>query len=268
MSLKETAKMASDIQLGEQVITSKTAIKEVNVIRESLEELGSRLKLKQKSRKALIDQLLHQSRTPLTILKSHMEAIEDGLVEANDAELTICLNQVDNLTSIITNMSGMIDANKEFDEIMIESFEFNHMLKQIITGLKAQFIKKSIDLDLITNDHIELLTDKYKLSQSIYNVLTNAYKYTNEDGTVRVSYILMGNQLSIKIQDTGIGMNEGEIVKVFNAYYRSDKVSHISGDGIGLYIVQENIRKIGGSIKAVSMPNVGSTFTIEIPLIL
>jgi signal transduction histidine kinase len=265
-SLQETAKIASDIQMGEVFVVKPTYIKEVNTIRESLEELNSRLKLKQKSRKALVDQLIHQTRTPLTILKSHIEAIEDGIVMANTEELTICQNQVENITSIIANMSGMIDANKEFDEVRVETFEFNHMVKLILAGLKSQFLKKSIDIKLVSNDPVNLTTDKYKLSQSIYNILINAYKYTKEGGTVRVSYIQTENRLSIKIQDSGIGISEKESSKIFNAYYRGDRAIDVSGDGIGLFIVRENLRLIDGSIKVESKLNIGSTFTLEIPM--
>jgi signal transduction histidine kinase len=88
-SLRDTAKIASDIQLGEISSVKGTSIKEINAIRESLEELDTRLRLKQKSRKILVDQLVHQTRTPLTILKSHLEAIEDGLVAVDEEEIRI-----------------------------------------------------------------------------------------------------------------------------------------------------------------------------------
>lgn len=136
-ALKETAELASDIQVGTFKMPRKSTIKEVSRIRESLEDLNTRLRLKQKSRKALIDQLVHQSRTPLTVLKSHLEAMEDGIIEMNSEEIAICNDQIENITAIISNMSGMIDANKETDEVTVEVFEFSQLLKQITVGLKA-----------------------------------------------------------------------------------------------------------------------------------
>ena len=265
-SLRDTAKIASDIQLGEISLVKRTSIKEVNAIRESLEELDSRLRLKQKSRQVLVDQLVHQTRTPLTILKSHLEAIEDGLVEFSEVEIRTFQNQIENITTIIANMSGMIDASKETDTIRVESFEINQMLKQINIGLKAQFAKKNITLDLVSNDKLIIHTDKDKLSQSIYNILTNAYKYTNENGSVRISYIQLEDRILIKIQDTGNGIATTEIEKIFNAYYRSSKAIHIEGDGIGLYIVKDNVEKIDGKVSVISKLDVGSTFTIDIPI--
>jgi signal transduction histidine kinase len=267
LSLRDTAKIASNIQLGEISSVKSTSIKEINVIRESLEELDTRLRLKQKSRKVLVDQLVHQTRTPLTILKSHLEAIEDGLVEVNEDEIEIFKNQIENITTIITNMSSMIDASSETNVISVEDFEINQMLKQIIVGLKAQFAKKNINLELVTLEKLIVHTDKDKLSQSIYNILTNAYKYTNKNGDVIVSYIIQGDSVIIKIQDTGIGIAENEIDKVFSAYYRSKKTIDTEGDGIGLYIVKDNIEKIGGNVNVTSKLKVGSTFTIEMPVI-
>lgn len=264
-SLKDTAKIASNIQLGEMTWVKDTSIREVNAIRESLEELESRLRLKQKSRQVLVDELVHQTRTPLTILRSHLEAIEDGLVEFNQEKIKMFQNQIENITLIISNMSSLIDASKETDIIRAEQFEINQMLKQMIVGLKAQFTKKNITLELLPNDKLKIYTDKNKLSQSIYNILTNAYKYTNKNDHVQVSFIHLKDKVIIKVEDTGIGIAESEIHKIFNAYYRSPQATHIEGDGIGLYIVKDNIEKIGGNISVTSKPGVGSTFIIEIP---
>ena len=266
LALKETADLARDIQVGEIGIPKPTTIKEIISIRESLDHLNSRLKLKQKSRKELIDQLIHQSRTPLTVLKSHLEAMEDGLLEMNTKEISICQNQIDNIESIISNMSGMIDANKEIDELSIEEFDFQPLISQIKEGLKAQFEKKNILFELITHEKVRMETDKYKLSQSIYNLLTNAYKYTNPGGNVRVSYIVNEGNLFLKIQDTGIGIKEDDLDKIFTAYYKSNDNLSSQGEGIGLYIAEENIKRLNGTISVTSKKDAGSTFVIKVPL--
>ena len=265
-SLKDTAKIAADIQLGERTAVKPTAIKEINAIRESLEELDSRLKLKQRSRKVLVDELVHQTRTPLTILKSHLEAIEDGLIEIDQEEIAIFQNQIENITTIITNMSGMIDASKETDIIRPESVEISQMLKQMIAGLKAQFAKKNISLELVTSDKLTVYTDKNMLSQSIYNILTNAYKYSKPKDHVKVSFTQLKGKVVIEVADTGLGIRKDEIDKIFKAYYRSPDAAHIAGDGIGLYIVKDNIEKIAGTVSVTSKLNVGTTFKIEIPV--
>ncbi len=265
-SLIETAKMATNIQQGSIDTPLPTNIREVNAIRDSIEDLDVKLRLKQKSRKTLIDSLLHQTRTPLTILKSHLEAIEDGVIEVSETELSIFQNQIENLTSIITNMSGMIDADKDVDKVVLEKVNIDSMIKQITSGLMTQFKVKSIKLGVTSGGKYKVLTDRYKLSQSIFNLLTNAYKYTKEGGEVWVTSLIIGDKLLVKVQDTGIGISSEDKKKVFSAYFRGENSKFINGDGIGLYIARENIIQLGGNLIVNSELNSGSTFTIELPI--
>lgn len=264
--LVNTAEMAQNIDLGSQTNIDLAKVKEIRIIQQSLESLESRLRLRQKSRKTLVDELVHQTRTPLTILKTHLEGFEDGIIEMTPEKVKVCENQIENITSIISNMSGMIDADKDYEEINIEDFEFSALIKQIVSGLRIQFEKKHIELRLIGNQKVVLKSDKYRLSQAIYNILTNAYKFTEANGKVSVNYQVTSDKLFISIEDTGIGMGETEITRIFDAYYRSSKVSDSRGEGIGLYVAKENISRLKGIINVESKPQTGSTFTIILPL--
>ncbi len=264
-SLKDTEKLARKIRLGQDVRMKPSGIHEVNGIRESLMELYARLKLKQKTRKTLVDQLVHQTRTPLTILQSHIEAINDGIVAIDDDEVEIFKNQINDITSIISNISSLIGASKDIDELKIETFDVGVLVRQMKQGLMAQFIKKNIALNIKNEGSLILTTDQYKLSQSLYNILMNAYKYTEPTGSVTISYEEKSGFVSIRVQDTGMGISDEDIEKVFSAYYRGAKTENIKGDGIGLYIVRENIERIGGKVYVQSLIGVGSTFTIQFP---
>lgn len=263
--LTETADLANNIQVGEDKSLKKSTIIEINMIRESLEELNTRLKIRQKNRKELVDQLIHQTRTPLTILRSHLEGIEDGIIEMNPDEIEIWQNQIGNITAIVSNVSGMIDANKERDEIHMEEVEILPLISQIVKGIKPQFDKKGIELNISKAKKIKVKTDRYKLSQVIYNILTNAYKYTESGGKVEVDYGIEGHMLEISVSDTGKGIETDELEKIFRAYYRSTAAIGTSGDGIGLYVVKENLESINGEIGVESQKGEGSRFTIKLP---
>lgn len=265
-ALKETADAASAIELGGNFSYKMHYIKEINQIRTSLEELNTRLKLKQKSRKVLIDQMVHQARTPLTILKFHLEALEDGLIEFNEDEKSVCHTQIDTLNQMISNMSGLIDAGKEVDSLKIETFDLHLILKQIVRGLKTQFDKKHIGLEILSNEKIWIQTDKDLLSQIIYNLLTNAYKYTDAHGHVAISYKSTIDQVILTIEDTGIGIENKELDKIFQAYYRIDRDSDTPGEGIGLYVVKENVHALNGLVEVKSEVGKGSSFMIRLPL--
>lgn len=263
--LIKTADMAQNMDMGNNTATLHSKVKEIRVIQQSLESLRSRLKLKQKSRKSLIDELLHQVRTPLTILKTHLEGIEDGVIDMTKDEINICENQIENITNIITNMSGMIDAEKQDDVPNIEEFEFNQLIKQIVNGLRAQFDKKKIDLKITEQQKVIMNTDKYKLSQAIYNILTNAYKFTEPNGSVLIYYKVTPESLILTIEDNGPGISQDDQVKIFDAYYKKDTTAYTAGEGIGLYVARENLASINGSITVDSKLTKGSKFIIVIP---
>ena len=263
--LTDTASYASNIQIGNPIEHKPSSIKEINQIQSSLQDLNTRLRLKQKSRKTLIDQLIHQSKTPLTILKSHVEAIEDGVIQITKEELEVFQSQIDHLDNILSNMSTMIDAEKETELLTLENIDIQNLLNQIILGIRSQFDKKGIELNMIGSTKVKLLTDPYKLSQVIYNLLTNAYKYT-EKGHVEISVKDDSDHLTIAISDTGIGIEPSDIKNIFNAYYRGASTTRISGEGIGLYVVKENLNQLGGTIEVQSTPGKGSTFTLTLPI--
>jgi two-component system, OmpR family, sensor histidine kinase BaeS len=263
--LTDTAQFASNIQIGNPLENKPSSIKEINQIQNSLHDLNTRLKIKQKSRKTMVDQLVHQTKTPLTILKSHVEAIEDGVIQISKEELAIFQDQIDHLNNILSNMSTMIDAEKESEILTLETVDIHQLLNQIILGLRSQFDKKGIELKLISTTKVKLMTDPYKLSQVLYNLLTNAYKYT-EKGRVEISVKEDKDTLSISISDTGIGIEPTEISNIFNAYYRGASVTKIPGEGIGLYVVKENLNQLNATIDVQSTLGKGSTFTIKLPL--
>lgn len=264
--LRLTAQQAVAIDLGDAVHVQKSHVKEIRMIQQSLETLQARLRLKQTSRKKLVDELVHQTRTPLTILSMHLEGFQDGVIQFTPDEIKNCESQIDNITSIITNMSSMIDAEKDIDLTEFEQIELNHLLKQIIGGLKMQFDKKGIDIQLLSQHKLILDTDRYKLSQAIYNLLTNAYKFTDSGGKVTVDYGEFQDGVRIMIEDTGTGIRREEQSKIFEAYYRGSSSGDYSGEGIGLYVVKQNIAKIGGSIEVESEYGEGSRFIIWMPL--
>ncbi|PKM87298.1 MAG: sensor histidine kinase [Firmicutes bacterium HGW-Firmicutes-10] len=263
--LTDTAQLASNIQVGNPLEQKPSSIKEINQIQSSLQDLNTRLRLKQKSRKTLVDQLVHQSKTPLTILKSHVEAIEDGVLELTPQEIEIFQHQIDHLNNILSNMATMIDAEKETEILNLETVDIHQLMTQILLGLQSQFDKKGIEIKFTQTGKTKLFTDPYKLSQVIYNLLTNAYKYT-EDGSVEVKIKEDDKHLIISITDTGIGIQPIDIDNIFNAYFRGNNGLKISGEGIGLYVVKENLTQLGGTIDVQSVVGKGSTFTITLPL--
>lgn len=260
--LVATANKAQSIEFGNKSESIRSKVKEINVIEHSLDSLKIKLDLKQISRKKLVDELIHQTRTPLTILKTHIEGYEDGVIELSTEETKILIDQLDNVTDIISNLSGMIDAQKDYESIEVDDVDICKLIKQITAGLRLQFEKKDIDLQVICDDELTVKTDKYKLSQVIYNVLTNAYKYSKSGASVSIKVVGETNTFKIEIYDTGVGIKKEDADKIFDPYYRGANNYGSSGDGIGLYVARENMKEINGKIELDLAYKEGSKFII------
>jgi two-component system, OmpR family, sensor histidine kinase BaeS len=176
-----------------------------------------------------------------------------------------CEEQIDTLASMISEMNRVIDAEKEYDIIKVEEFELNKFLKQIISGLKVQFDKKKIDLKLINQQKVVLKTDRNKLSQCLYNLLTNAYKFTKPNGQVIIGYEEVTDFIEITVKDSGLGINEEDKKHLFEAYFRGAYTFDTEGEGLGLFVVKQNIDAMHGTIEVESEPGKGSKFIIKIP---
>lgn len=264
--LKMTAKQATDIGLGNQQVAATSRVLEIRSIQQSLEELQTRIRLKQISRKKLVDELIHQTRTPLAILRTHLEGLADGVLQFSPEEIKTCEAQIENLDHMITNISSMIEAERDADKINIERIEIRQLLKQIADSLKIQFARKNIQLNMPDRGKFEIRTDRYKLSQAIYNLLTNAYKFTDSGGLVNIDFTHDDHNLIISVQDTGAGIIDDDKDRIFKPYFRGSNSGKSSGEGIGLYIAKENLQKIGGQLSLESTSGAGSTFTIILPL--
>ena len=265
--LEDTEKLAYDINLGAENNLKLSKIEEIKFIQMSLQDLNNKLKLKQKARKQLLDEMIHQTRTPLTILKAHIEGYQDGVLDMDEEELSVCESQIDNVTDIISNISKMIESEEIKDKVIYEDVEIKKLLSKIVKGLKVQFNKKNISIDIVGEEVIVLNTDKYKVSQSIYNLLTNSYKFTPNGGSVVLSYRLKEEYLEVSVSDSGIGIEKEEIERIFEPYYRGGNIREIKGEGVGLYVVKQNIEKLNGEVEIFSEKGKGTTVKILLKVI-
>ncbi len=264
--LTNTASQALSIDMDGDTNFKPSKVREIRVIQSGLDTLRNRLKIKQIGRKRTVDELVHQTRTPLTILQTHLEGLEDGITTMSEDEIKVFRAQIDNISSIISNMSTLIDADRPLQELHLEEIDLHALLSQIISGLKVQFEKKKIELQLLNNQKVLIKTDQYKLSQCIYNLITNAYKFTAAGGKVELSYETVDSKILIHVKDTGIGIAEEDLPHLFDAYFRGENSAESKGDGLGLYVVKENLEQMSGSIGVRSNPGEGSEFTITLPL--
>lgn len=265
--LNQTATFASALQSSDedQVTVNITSnISEISAIQMSLKNLSSKLKLQQQVQKERADQLAHEARTPLTLLKTHVEGVMDGIIEMDKGRLESCLHQIDSLSQVIGNISNVISIEREQIPCQKVYFDLAIDLKKIVKAMKMVLSQKSIHLEMDLPNELFLESDPTLTSQILYNLLTNASKFTPVGGTIRV--LASTEPLQISVQDTGPGIPEEAIDAIFQAYYRLPSARSIPGEGLGLYIAKRNAEAIGAKLYARNLENGGSSFVLEFPL--
>ncbi|MDX2494422.1 MAG: ATP-binding protein [Desulfuromusa sp.] len=213
----------------------------------------------------------HELRTPLTILRGETElALRNGrdqeqlreVLESNLEEISRMSYLIEDLLLLSKSDLGEIPLKMEplhLDELVVE---LHHQAQLLATA-------KNIRVELhCPDEQIPLQADSLRLRQVFLNLLTNAIKYTEENGTVTIELVLSEGAVTISITDTGIGMDSEHLEAIFDRFYRIDKTGNRNdgGSGLGLAIVKWIVNAHAGSVSASSTLGQGSTFTVVLPL--
>ncbi len=211
----------------------------------------------------------HELRTPLTIMRGEMELAlrTNKSPEEYRQVLASALEEILRLTSIIDNLlllaksdQGLYDAN--FSEVDLSS-----LVTELYDDSEVLAEPKNIRVELKKQGSITIVGDNVRLRQLFLNLIDNAIKYTPEGGSVTLSVEQKNGMALFSVQDTGLGIPQEDIERVFDRFYRVDKARsrELGGAGLGLSIAKWIAELHRGSIKVESAVNKGSTFTVELP---
>lgn len=262
--IKENAKLIENGNYKKlnEVSTNTYELHDLSV---SVKELAERLDYQDTLRRRMTSDIAHELRTPLATIQSHIEAFMDGVWEPNQEKLSIIHDEILRLTKLIKELSDL--SIIESDEIRLNKREVNlsTLLINTVESFEPLFISKNINLQKEVQGDIELLCDADHLKRVFVNILSNAYKYTNENGNVRVCLGLLKDVIRITVEDTGIGIPKEDIKHVFERFYRSDLSRNrgTGGTGIGLTITRALIEAHGGSVRIESEEGQGTKVIIE-----
>ncbi|MHB1314197.1 MAG: sensor histidine kinase [Christensenellales bacterium] len=264
--LRRTAEYAKSVDTEPSGRIAPSKITEIRLIQAGLENLAAKLRLQKRARQEKIDALSHEVRTPLAILKTNCEGALDKVVVMDDARLESCLTEIDHLTSILSGIADVIEYTDGQPVVHKETFSLGEMLEKIVRSQKLPFDKKGVALSLGAMKHIEMNSDRNMIAQAVYNLLTNACKFTPAGGQTEVTAQMSGGSVTIEVRDSGPGIPQEDMERIFEAYQRGSNADDSAGDGLGLYIASRNIEALGGKIVARNMPKGGASFTIVLPL--
>jgi two-component system sensor histidine kinase BaeS len=233
--------------------------------------LSAQLDEQEKWRQVLMEDLAHELRTPLSIVSNQIEAIVDGVFEADQERLETILSDISRLTRLVNNIERFIQANGAQFKLNTEVTDIVPLVKQAVVMVEESFKAKNITWVLNTPKiPCPVRVDVDKLIQVLLNLLYNAIKYTLEDGCIEVGIeACPGDKvIVVHIKDNGIGISQEDLPNIFERFYRGKKSgSEMSGLGLGLTISKRLIEAHDGKIEVKSTLGVGSQFTIVVPVL-
>ncbi|MCA9266904.1 MAG: PAS domain-containing protein [Planctomycetales bacterium] len=229
-------------------------------------------KLADQMRSQFMDAATHELRTPLANIKAYAET----LASMDEPDLESQKEFCNTINSEATRLARFVDdmlsiSSMEVGSLSIErqNVDPRRLIDEIVEKMRPLVRQKSLTFDVDTPAKMpEVQLDKDKMSAVLINLLGNAVKYTPPQGRVALRVKFTETHMLIDVEDTGMGISEAELPRVFEKFFRSSdpRVLEQSGTGLGLSLAREVVRLHGGDITVQSQVDRGSTFSVTIPL--
>jgi two-component system, OmpR family, phosphate regulon sensor histidine kinase PhoR len=231
----------------------------------------TRLRHLESIRRDFVANVSHELKTPITSIKGFVETLQDEAPkDPKDVErfLAIISKQADRLNSIIEDLLTLSKIEEsEKAEILLEEHKLRAVLQSAISICDAKAKAKKAAISLSCDEDLSAKINAELLEQAIINLLDNAIKYSNKDSEIKISALKLKSEITISIQDWGVGIEKRHLPRLFERFYTVDKArsKELGGTGLGLAIVKHIVLAHHGNISVESVPDKGSTFTIHLP---
>lgn len=219
-------------------------------------------------RRDFVANVSHELRTPLASIRAIAETLHEGALhdpEVATSFLETIIRETDRLGRISQDLLILSDA--ESKQPVREPFDLGGLLREVVGRFQKHAQQSQVSLNLRVSPELSLAASRDQIEQVIVNLVDNAIKYTAEGGSVCVEATREDSKVTITVSDTGIGIMQQDLPRIFERFYRVDKARsrESGGTGLGLSIVKNIIEAHGGDVKVSSEFNRGSSFTIVLP---
>ncbi|MBN2795657.1 MAG: HAMP domain-containing histidine kinase [Clostridia bacterium] len=236
---------------------------EINAFSEQLKDLYEKEQQSKKQIVALIGNISHQIRTPLSNLEIYFELAANASQDEIQVYMKKMNPQLRKLEFLIESLIKLSKLETGAIQIQPENTSLNALLLEAINMVHLKALEKNIDIQYLITENLHGLVDPKWTIEAIFNILDNAVKYSPKDSTIVIQRESREMYESIRITDFGIGIPKEDYHKIFKRFYRSEKSKNYTGVGIGLYLAQEIFLKQRGFITVKSSLNKGSTFYLN-----
>lgn len=221
-------------------------------------------------RRDFVANVSHELKTPLTSIKGFVETLLEGALEDKENSrhfLKIIQEHAERLNSLINDLLDLSAIESEETQLEAEEFKLKELADKVLSSFKAQLKNRTIEAKNNLDGNLFVKADKARIEQVFTNLLDNAIKFNKDKGFIRIYSQDLPDKIKIIVEDSGIGIPQKDIPRIFERFYRVDKARsrELGGTGLGLSIVKHIVGLHRGTVGVESTEGLGSKFFFTLP---
>jgi two-component system phosphate regulon sensor histidine kinase PhoR len=230
------------------------------------------LKQADEIRRDFVANVSHELRTPLSILRGYIETLLDDPGTSRDELeriLEVMKRHSNRLGVLVDDLLTLAQLESANPDLQLSDVRLSELFAAIVHDWAKKFAEKKLSVDIAIAANLPIIrADETRLQEVLYNLLDNSLKYTQPGGKIRLQAQRHGDEIALSVGDTGLGISETDLPRVFERFYRADKARsrELGGTGLGLSIVKHIAQMHGGRVEAESELGRGTTIRVLLPL--
>lgn len=266
--ISATAKKISESNNLSQRIALGDGKDEMYVLANTFDDMLNKIECTLEKEKQFTSDASHELRTPVSVIMSECDYAQScELTREEYGEIIeVISRQAERMTSLITQLLTISRMDRNAQHVNLEEFDLSELL-EIVCDEQTEIHADNIQLKMNAEKNLTVIADKSLIARLMINLISNAYKYGKEKGTVTVSLRQENKFAVISVEDDGIGIAEENLSKIWDRFYRAD-TSRTDNEsmGLGLAMVKQITQAHGGTAEVKSTLGIGTVFTVKIPL--
>ncbi len=235
----------------------------------SFNKMSTDLSRSTHARQQMTADIAHELRTPLSLIIGQAEAVHDGVLPASLENFEIIRDEADRLEKLVDDLRLLSLADAGELSINRQPVEPQKLLQEVASIYHSRLQEKQIELQMKIEPDLEFISiDPGRMTQVLTNIIDNALRYSPKNGKIILSALQTDGQVELSVQDSGPGVPEGDLERIFDRLYRGDmaRQHEDNGSGLGLTIAKSIVEMHGGQIRAINLPGEGLTISILLPV--